>query len=388
MKKIFLPFCLFLILPVIVHTAEIPFIMQDWQQARKLAQEQNKVMFVDFYTDWCGWCKVQDTATFRDSAICAYVAQNMIPVKIDAEKGIGIDIAMKYRIGGFPTSAFFTPDGHLIFKSMGYTEDRAKYLAKLADAVGKYQKGEYLKNLSPDLEVGFPQFYKDAYAGNGKRKWADSADVAAYLAKQTDLFSEINFSVIFRFSVDSATNDFFLRNRDRFVSLYGNDDVQEKVGSIVYAHLQKAIAKRDTAILASALGMVDVYFTENVAENKEWYRTLFMQGTGDWKGYAGVVSEQIAAGTSNESSINNAAWTIYEKSNDPAVVRTAIGWMEKVVTSKPIYMYLDTYAALLYKDKQYDKAEEWAVKAISTGKTEKENVKSTEELLEKIRKEK
>jgi thioredoxin 1 len=125
---------------------------------------------------------------------------------------------------------------------------------------------------------------------------------------------------------------------------------------------------------------------ENKEENKVFYKLKFCEGKGDWSAYAKCAQGMIDFyGFENHiSSVNNYSWTIYENAEDKDVLNTAIGWMEKVVKLEPLYMYLDTYAALFYKAGQYDKALSWADKAIEIGKVEDENVKETEELREKI----
>ena len=50
------------------------------------ANEQNpKKIFIDVYTDWCGWCKVMDKQTFSDSAVIITMNKYFYPVKFNAE---------------------------------------------------------------------------------------------------------------------------------------------------------------------------------------------------------------------------------------------------------------------------------------------------------------
>ena len=42
-------------------------------------------MFIDVYTDWCGWCKRMDASTFKDPTVAAYLNANFYPVKLNAE---------------------------------------------------------------------------------------------------------------------------------------------------------------------------------------------------------------------------------------------------------------------------------------------------------------
>lgn len=51
-----------------------------------------KLIFVDVYTEWCGWCKRMDVTTFKDSAIIAYMNTYFLPVKLDAEQKEDITI--------------------------------------------------------------------------------------------------------------------------------------------------------------------------------------------------------------------------------------------------------------------------------------------------------
>lgn len=45
-----------------------------------------KMILVDVYTDWCGWCKKMDKDTFTDNEVIAYVNDNFYAVKLHGEK--------------------------------------------------------------------------------------------------------------------------------------------------------------------------------------------------------------------------------------------------------------------------------------------------------------
>ena len=57
-----------------------------WQQAIEQSKIQKKKLLVDVYTDWCGWCKKMDAATFQEPHIVKYVNENYYAIKFDAEQ--------------------------------------------------------------------------------------------------------------------------------------------------------------------------------------------------------------------------------------------------------------------------------------------------------------
>ena len=58
-----------------------------WDEAATLvATEKNpKKVFIDVYTDWCGWCKKMDKDTFQNAEVAAYMEANFYMVKLDGE---------------------------------------------------------------------------------------------------------------------------------------------------------------------------------------------------------------------------------------------------------------------------------------------------------------
>ena len=56
-----------------------------FEEAVARSQKEPKKLFIDVYTDWCGWCKKMDKSTFADSAVADYINQHYYPVKLNAE---------------------------------------------------------------------------------------------------------------------------------------------------------------------------------------------------------------------------------------------------------------------------------------------------------------
>ena len=93
-KNIF-PACLLVLLlflsasiaPAPVQKAKKPAPIK-WLSLEEVAvlnRQQPRKIFIDVYTDWCGWCKKMDKSTFTDPAVVDYVNKNFYAVKLNAE---------------------------------------------------------------------------------------------------------------------------------------------------------------------------------------------------------------------------------------------------------------------------------------------------------------
>ena len=187
------------------------FFHQDWNAALSKAKENNKILLVDCYTDWCGWCKVMDKNTFRDSTIKEFLDKNFVVLKMNAEKDFGIDLAMKYRVLMFPSILFYNPDGSLIKKSLGY-QDSEKFMETLNDIIDLNKEKKFYSGIDTNIKLDFPEFYKLAYGVNGKKQYPSDETVSDFLKNQDDLLQEVCFSIMYRFNTDSAVNNFFFDN--------------------------------------------------------------------------------------------------------------------------------------------------------------------------------
>lgn len=371
----------------ISYAEKMDFIDNDWAKARAAAKEQNKYLFVDAYTDWCGWCKVMDKNTFSQDSVAEFMNKNFVSLKLEMEHNYGIKVAMKYRVASFPSYLVFSPDGRLVYRLMGYME-ATPFINKIKEALNPERQKSY-PGISDVIELDFPDIYLKAFGENGKRSFPDSATLFNYLDQQKDLVSEVNFAVISRlsFMLPSKHQQFFLDNLDKYASLYGRDEADDLVSNFAYEELRKAVKDSSEAKLNNALGFVDKYVREDKDQTKTYYRIHYYKSTGNWKKFAEQVDAHLQKNKDeNDQTINGWAWEVYEKAADKAVLEKALTWMKPVIESKPKYFTLDTYAALLYKLGKLKDAEKFAQKAIELGKKEGEKTKETEDLLEKIQK--
>lgn len=63
-----------------------------WEEAVALSKKEPRKFFVDVYTDWCGWCKKMDKATFENPSVASYLNDHYYPIKFNAEQRTEIKI--------------------------------------------------------------------------------------------------------------------------------------------------------------------------------------------------------------------------------------------------------------------------------------------------------
>ncbi len=91
----------------------------DLDGAMVRAKKENKPIFIDFYTTWCAPCKLMDQGTFKDQDVAAYLNDNCVTLKIDAEKGNGRALRVQFNVSAFPTLVFIDPDGNVLSQKEG-----------------------------------------------------------------------------------------------------------------------------------------------------------------------------------------------------------------------------------------------------------------------------
>ena len=101
--------------------------------ALELARQQNKLVFIDFYADWCAPCKMMERDVFTHQSIYPFFNERFINVKMDVDdRSVGSEAAAKYNISAMPTLMLIHPEKDVIMKERGYRD--ANGLLKAAQA--------------------------------------------------------------------------------------------------------------------------------------------------------------------------------------------------------------------------------------------------------------
>ncbi len=104
------------------------------EEAVQLASENPRVLVIDVYTDWCGWCKRMDATTFSDPTVAEILNKHFYPVKLNAEGKEDVvlgDKTFKFVDNGrrgYHEIAAIVTKGRLSYPTISYVDNQGKVL--------------------------------------------------------------------------------------------------------------------------------------------------------------------------------------------------------------------------------------------------------------------
>lgn len=103
---------------------------QSLSDAMARSKSENKKIFVHFYADWCGTCKVMEEKTFRDPGVIKTLNKNYLPVKVNVDKNKKVSEIFKINL--LPDTWFIAENNEIIGNRPGYiSPEQLKALLKM-----------------------------------------------------------------------------------------------------------------------------------------------------------------------------------------------------------------------------------------------------------------
>jgi thiol:disulfide interchange protein len=91
----------------------------DFPAALERARAEGKPVLVNFYAEWCVWCKRMESTTLRDNDVKTVLRDQVIAVSLDVD-GNGRELSNHYGVDGLPTTLVLDGNGHEIGRIAGY----------------------------------------------------------------------------------------------------------------------------------------------------------------------------------------------------------------------------------------------------------------------------
>lgn len=176
--------CLTFLPAVAQNTTGVMFFKGTWQEALAEAQRQQKPLFVDVYTTWCGPCKQMDKEVFTNPNVAARYNTAFVNYKLDAEKGEGPAIAKQYAVASYPNLLYLSAEGSLIHRGIGYggIEAMLKDADKTLELAVNYTPMSQLDRTYTDSKgKNTPQFLRQYLLRRAQLRLPNNEALADYL---------------------------------------------------------------------------------------------------------------------------------------------------------------------------------------------------------------
>lgn len=391
MKNVALALTLIIGFTAFSQDRKIEFRQLTWAETLEASKTENKPIFIDCYTTWCGPCKWMTANIFTDNAVADYFNENYIAVKFDMEKGEGLDLAKQFKIRAYPTLIHANTNEEILFVSVGASQDPKSYIANAKQAMDP-------KNNLPYYIANKDEIFNDSkkmlnyFKVMSSANMVSQSDVDAYFKQfpVKEWTSASNWEII-TMTVRDGNNSVFktiVENDQLFIDKHG-DDASEFMANIYFYDLANMFyrAKTDEQKTAYAKKKSEVLSSNfsQIAKVEFMINSFEAERTGDWETYSKLNAENgLKYYGDNPDKLNGIAWSMFENTENPVYLNSALAMAEKATKMSDSHAILDTYANLLLVTGNPQKALEIETKALELAKKEGSSTESYEEVIGKI----
>lgn len=200
-----------------------------FKEALAKAKSENKLVFVDCYTSWCGPCKRMAQNVFPTQEVGDYMNPKFVSLKCDMEKGEGPDLQKRYRVHSYPTFLIVNPEGEIVHKFVGATGPKTfvKNVGNAFDekqAFGTYEKLYNEGNRDKDMLTDYATCLRNCSDPRLNEVivelFSRLTDEERFSEKYRYIYQRVDF-----FPVGSEAWNFFVSRRDDFTRILGEEQV-------------------------------------------------------------------------------------------------------------------------------------------------------------------
>lgn len=109
------------------------------------AKRADKPILLSISAVWCHWCHVMDETSYSDESAISLINEKYIPIRVDNDRRP--DINQRYNMGGWPSTVFLTPEGHVLTGGTYIAPEQFKELLNNVEHVYKTEKQAIYKHI-------------------------------------------------------------------------------------------------------------------------------------------------------------------------------------------------------------------------------------------------
>ena len=337
------------------------------------AKKENKLVFIDCYTSWCGPCKELAQNIFPLKEVGDFYNKNFICLAFDFEKNPdGIKLSKKYNIKAYPTFLFLNEKGEIQHIKVWPGSTKEEIISAGNEAfdvknnyksiVSRINEGDKsIKLLKPYLKSRTNLFNRDSLINSFFNSFSTQ-----------EIYSEKYWVIFYNYIDDIKSPQFvhFINNRETYEEHFGKKKVKRKILRTLEINFHKY--KNNQNEISSLISIDPVLFNQIEC----WFEYMgslrdfnsHNESFDKWKTFVSNAKVFFSIEKSFPEDLNRFSWTVYEnfkKFDDYETLNYAYQLSKLSVQISPNEHYiLDTYAHINFALGKVNEAIKFEEKAI------------------------
>lgn len=330
----------------------IEFYHGTWEEALMKAKAEDKIIFVDAFTTWCGPCKAMAAKTFPDPEVGKFFNEHFISMKIDMEKPMGLEFRKKFPVSAYPTLFFIDYDQEIVLKVVG-AKRPADLITTGQSVTAKYDKSSKYESAYTAGDRSYQLVYDYVAALNKAGK--PSVKIANdYLADQKDLTTPENLKFILEAAsqVDCQCFDLFEKHKMAISKIISEEIIMEKIRRACFNTVKRAIEFESPELITLASNAMKRHLPAEADQFRSQSEIQYALVLHDIAHIPDLVSYHVKKFAKNDpASLHQLALDLDKYAGDDLSCRNLAielsGKAAKEKNAKP--EHISTYAQLVYK---------------------------------------
>lgn len=288
------------------------------EQAAVKAQAENKLIFLDCYTTWCGPCKKMVRETFPQESVGAYMNAKFVNLKIDMESAYGAPLAKKLQVQAYPTFVIFTANAEEINRILGY-HDAESFIKVLEEKSQDNSSGPLQQRWrSGDRDPQFLMEYLQTLNASYKADEANDVAEAILEGKEETFAADSTLRMVFMRNITNPFAKSFtytVQHPQTLMDAIGEFPVQMKLANVMSAYQRQLIVEADgTATLdQEKYDRFSNLLDSLQIQNADHYRLMTLitlaEKQKDWTSYLNNIRKYMANPALDADDMQLARWT-------------------------------------------------------------------------------
>ncbi len=324
------------------------------EEALAKAKKENKIVFMDCYTTWCGPCKYLAKNVFTQKEVGDFFNKNFVNVKMDMESEAGKPLMGKYNVSAFPTLLWLDADGNIQHKTVGAGDAKALLVTAKTAVDPENSWGALNKKfLAGERSEAFLQNF---ILVSSKARFDTKVAAEAYYStkKLEQLINKLDTEIILS-TVKSSSDSKFLfvmKNKEKFYAVSEKASIDQFIEQTMMGELMNVVRKGDkeeTSAKKKELISLDEKIGAKIIAFSEV--NMLYRNPDRLKFYKAMVDYSINYEFDNSKNLNRYAWMLAEAKEELSqeMMDNALKMAKRSVEIDANFANIDTYACLLSK---------------------------------------